>query len=344
MTTSAVFTLAVLGVLGSLALGVFWTSMFCKPILEWVYNRMKPDGYLEETLLGERIEGKFGLDFWTTTFAWLFPKLVELVLANVLVLWAFRVFFGAGDFKSVVLYYMTLVVMFMTILCNSVVLPVLFMAREWRRRSLRVVVTTRQINSYALKFSLSGLLTGDAPLPLVSHSNMASAQRELRWAADPQELDEDYKTNWFTDQLIALRASLGGGWHFWGGGVRSILLATFFQEANDRVSLISWGTTLLKMVDTCGPRASKLELRLASIERAKVDVDLGRPDKKYEEADVSQWLENINLMNSLLPQPVEYDPFTVEDPGIWDKRTGVERIPYDSVALVGEPVYVGRRS
>lgn len=320
---------------GGLVFSLVIAYILDKPILGWVYDRVRPKDYEEKTVQGERIEAKFEIDFWTTTFRWILGWVFKILLINIFTLFIANRILVDGDstfgFTATIFYYLVLFLLVSQFLGVLIAFPLGILWTDWRLRyRIRIIVKTTEIVTYALRLSLTGIVTGDAPLPYVSRSRMVTAKTELRWSADPQDIDNTIKTDWLTDQLIALRASEGKGWHFWGGGVRSMLLLTFYQRGIDRIALVKRGSTLLKIIDASAPRAQKLQLRQQRLDTLMTDVEIGRAGIDYDEAKVQTELEDLRGRSSQNQWPADkFDPFTIGETDIWNKETAEENVPYD---------------
>lgn len=323
----------------ALAFSYFLAWLLRDPVLGWVYERVRPKNNEVKTLSGERIEAVFKVDFWSTTFIKIFEWSWKLLLLNMVLFLIPRVFFGEGEVVSQASNSILTFVYLIQALVIIVIFPIAILVYDWNKRySIRVVVKTTEILILSLRVSLSGLLTGDAPLLLKSTSQIVDARRDLKISADPQDTDPSFRTTWLTDQVIALRASLGAGWHFWGGGVRSILLLTFVQRGSDKITLIYRGTTLEKIIETSSPRAKALTTRHQRLQILEVDAALGRLGEDFDEAEAQQAFGELKARNDeSLWSSIEFDPFTVRDPGYWDMETGTERVSYD---LHGQPASV----
>lgn len=325
----------------SLGFCYFLAWLLCDPVLGWVYERARPKGYEVTTLVGERIEAIFHADFWSTTFIKVVEWSLKIFLLNLAVI-AASIFLG-GDDESLSINSILLFVLFVQVLVTVIVFPIYILIYDWNKRySIRIVVTTTTIHVLTLRISLSALSTGDAPLLLKSKSRISDANRDLKIGSDIQDIDPSYKTGWFSDQIIALRASLGQGWHFWGGGVRSMLLLTFIQRGSDKLAFIYRGATLEKIIETSGPRANTLIVRQQKLQSLEADASLGRLGEDHDEAEAKQAFDDIKARSNETDWPsITFDPYTVADPGNWDLDTGTELVSYDLHGRsVGETVYV----
>lgn len=309
-------------------------AYICHPVLYWLYKRAAPKDVEETTEVGERIEAVFTIDFWSTTFAWFVSKwLFRFLFFNLFLLLISRNLLSGGreSFGGVLFYYFFMAFIVIQVVVNSTYLPFAMLSKDWEYRiRVKIIATTKAIYTYVLRATLLGVITGDAALPYRSRSDVQRAKEELQWSGDPQDINPRVKTGWIHDQIISLRTSIR---RFYGGGVRSAALLSNVEGASDLVFLVLWGSTLVKIIDVCAPIADLIDDRARTVAGLKTSLDVGTPGVHFDKATAKRQKDEIDARaRDTQYASTTFNPFEVEDLGIWNQETGECLEPYDESA------------
>ncbi len=269
----------------------------------WLPRKGSAETYT--TSFGERLEKVVSQSYYGTTVWDMATKTIPLAftvsfIAGAVVLIAIRL---AGGFPWLAVLPLVLVI-------NLIVIPVSYWHTEWVRKYTKFIVFSFNTLYIKARTPVLSLFFWRGTLPQKSETPI-SGIKDTQIAADPQQFDPKFRTSWARDQYIS--------WLSEKTGLRTLFIRSKTNEAEDTLFWVDRGPGLDKILRYLRDKVPQVQMERTYIQQNAVRLRTGNGEDK-DWRPVHADIEAESYLNRFAYEPVTYDVYRVEDPGIYDDQ------------------------